>query len=296
MISSEIVISTVQLPQKRRKIRKPLWLLFPALITLIIIQIYPTLYSYYLSFGKIRAGKYTFVGLNNYIRIFNNSDFYESLGKTAVFTVSSLVICIGFGLILALLFNRRNRLTPFYMACIFIPSILSEVVSGTMWSWMFQQSYGIIQVVLNPLINNYSLLSRPEGAMVIVIMASIWKHLSFTALLFLGALQTVPKEVYESAALDGATPWKSFWQITMPIIRPTTLVAVLLTSIRGINALGLILATTKGGPGAATMTTAVYLYRTAWQFGDFGTAAALSVVMFLINVVLAVIYIRLLRK
>ncbi|MCC6147684.1 MAG: sugar ABC transporter permease [Anaerolineaceae bacterium] len=249
-----------------------------------------------MSLGRIKGGKYTFVGLRNYARILQNSDFYQSLSKTAVYTLFFLIICIGFGLILALLFNRRNRLTPLYMACIFIPSILSEVVSGTMWSWMFQQTYGIIQVALNPFINNFSLLSRPAGAMAIVIAASIWKHLSFTSLLFLGALQTVPREVYESAALDGATSWKSFWKITMPIIRPTMLVAILLTSIRGINALGLILATTKGGPGAATMTTAVYLYRTAWQFGDFGMAAALSVVMFVINVILAVVYIRLLRK
>lgn len=281
---------------KNKFIKKPIWLLYPALIVLVVVQIYPTLYSLYLSLGRIRGGEFSFVGLRNFQRIFNSTDFYESLLRTGIYTLVFLLLCIGFGLLLAILFNRKTRFTTFYMACIFIPSILSEVVSGTMWSWMFQQSYGIIQVALNPYINNYSMLTRPEGAMLIVIMASTWKHLAFNALLFLGALQSISKDVYESASLDGANVWQSFTKITFPLIKPTLLVAVLLTSIRGINSLGMILATTKGGPGTATMTTAVYLYRTAWQFGDFGTAAALSVIMFAINIVLAVVYIRMLRS
>jgi multiple sugar transport system permease protein len=275
---------------------KPLWLLFPALVVLALVQIYPTLFSYYLSLGQVKAGKYSYVGLENFRLLLRNSDFYESLGRTAVFTASYLVLCIGLGMVLALLLNRRNRMTPLYMTVIFIPMVMSEVVAGTMWRWLFQQSFGLAQVALNPLLNNVSLLSSPWGAMAIVIAASVWRALAFTALLFLGALQTVPHEVYESSALDGANRWQSFWKITLPIIRPTLLIAVIMTSIRGINSLGLILATTKGGPGAATMTTAVYLYRQAWQFGDFGTAASLSVIMFVVNVVLAVVYIRILRS
>lgn len=286
---------SIALPSTSPTQKKPLWLLFPALIFLLLVQIYPTLYSLYLSMGKIRAGEYQFVGLKNFQRIFASADFYHSLQRMAIYTTSFLVICIGFGLLLAVLFNRRVRFTPFYMACIFIPYVLSEVVSGTMWSWMFQQSFGIIQVALNPLIHNKSLLTSNDGAMAIVIASSGWKNLAFTSLLFLGALQTISKDIYESAALDGANAWVTFWKITLPIIKPTMLVAVLLTTIRGVNALGLILATTKGGPGAATMTMAVYLYRTAWQYGDFGTAAAISVIMFAINIVLAIVYIRIFR-
>lgn len=275
---------------------KPLWLLLPAMASLLLVQVYPTLYSFYLSFGRLKAGNYSFVGLRNYLFLFRTEDFYQSLGLTAVYAGSYVVLSMGLGMLLALLFNRRGKLTPLYMTCIFVPYVISDVVAGTMWNWMFQQSYGLVQVALNPLLNGMSVLSRPGGAMAIVIAASVWKHLAFNALLFLGALQVVSQELYEAAALDGATRWKSFTSITLPIIQPTLLVALLLTSLRGINALGMILATTQGGPGTATMTTSVYLYRNGWMFGDFGTAAAISVLMLVINILLAIIYVRVLRR
>jgi len=277
------------------KEKKPVWFLFPSLAVLLMIQVYPSLYSFFLSLGKMKGGLYTFVGLKNFTALFKTSDFYDSLERTLVFTGSYLILCVAIGMVLALLLNRRSRLTPFYLTCIFIPSVISEVVGGTMWRWLFQQSYGIAQVALNPLIDNYSLLSGSTGAMIIVIAASVWQRLAFVALIYLGAMQTIPHELDEAAALDGASRWQLFWKITLPIIRPAVLITVLLTSIRGINALGLILATTKGGPGNATMTTAMYLYRTAWNFGDFGTAAALSVIMFFFNITLTIVYLRMFK-
>jgi len=277
------------------KQKKFFWLVIPSLFVLVLIQVYPTIYSWYLSLGRIKGGKYTFVGLKNYIRLLNNSDFYDALVRTGIFTSAYLISVIALGLIIALLINRCSRFTVVYMTIIFVPMVLSEVVAGTMWRWMFQQSFGLVQTFLNPFINNYPILTKPGGAMAVVIAASVWRQLAFTSLLFLGALQTVPKELFESAALDGATSREMFWKITWVIIRPTILLASILSTIRGINALGLILATTAGGPGAATMTEAVFLYRTAWQFGKFGDAAALSVFMFLINITLGVVYIRLLR-
>ncbi len=275
---------------------KPLWLLLPAMTILLLVQVYPTLYSVYLSFGRLRAGNYNWVGLRNYEFLFRTEDFYQSLNLTLVYAGSYVALSMVLGMLLALLFNRRGKLTALFMTCIFVPYVISDVVAGTMWTWLFQQSYGLIQVALNPLLHGVSVLSRPGGAMAIVVAASVWKHLAFNALLFLGALQVVPKELYEAGALDGANRWRSFTGITLPLIRPTILVALLLTTLRGINALGMILATTQGGPGTATMTTAVYLYRNGWMFGDFGTAAAISVLMLLLNIVLAVVYVRALRS
>lgn len=273
----------------------PFLLLLPALIVLIGIQVYPTLYSVYMSFTRVKGGKFNWVGLGNYIRLFNSSDLSNALGKTAIYAGSYLVLTIVFGLILAVLLNRRTRLTAVYVTILFIPWVLSDVVSGTMWRWLFQQNYGILQVALNPLVNNVSLLANDVGSMVIVIVASVWRTLAFTALLFLGALQTVPTEVKEAGALDGASSWQSFWQITMPMIRPTLLVTILITSIRGINSLGLILATTRGGPGSATTTASALLYREAWEFGDFGLAASMAVALFVINLGLTLLYFRLIK-
>lgn len=127
----------------------------------------------------------------------------------------------------------------------------------------------------------------------IVILASAWRAVAFTALLFLGALQTVPHELEESAALDGANRLQTFRRVIFPLIRPTFLVALLLTTMRSINSVGLILATTRGGPGYATTTASVYLYRSAWGEANFARAAAVSVLLFIVNVIITVVYLHL---
>lgn len=273
----------------------PFWLVLPAIAMLVTIQIYPTLFSLYLSTTRMRAGNLNFVGMKNFERLLASGDFFESVQRTFVFASSYLVLTVVLGMVLALLLNKRTLMTPVYIVMVFIPWVLSDVVSGTIWRWMFNQSYGLIQVALNPYIDNMSILSNNDSSMAVVVAASVWRTLAFTALLFLGALQTIPGEVLEAAALDGATRWQSFWRVTFPMMLPTILVVILITSIRGINSLGLILSTTNGGPGAGTTTAAVYLYRTAWQFGDFGTAAAMAVFLFVINLVLTIAYLRVVR-
>src|SRR5258708_345498 len=163
-----------------------------------------------------------------------------------------------------------------------------DVVAGTMWRWMFQQTYGIVQVALNPFIGS-SLYTDANGAMAIVVAASVWRSLAFTTLIFLSALQIVPREVLESAALDGANRVQ---RIIFPMIRPAFLVTVLLTSIRAINSVGLIYSITKGNPGGATQTASFYLLRVGWEQGDFGSGAAVSVILFIINLALTLVYLR----
>jgi len=287
---------------KRHSFWKTAWeksfayqLLFPALLLLVMVQVYPTLYSINLSLNQVKGGQFTWVGFNNYDRLFSSSDFIDSLQKTATYAGSYLVLVVILAMCVALLLNQRARLTPVYVTILFVPWVLSEVVTGTMWRWLFQQDYGIVQVALNPLINNTSLLSNDVGAMVIVVAAAVWRSLPFTSLLFLGALQTVSTEIKEAGALDGASAWQSFWRLTIPIISPTLLVVILMTSIGGINALGLILATTAGGPGTATTTASVLLYREAWKYGDFGAAATLAVFLFFINMALTLVYFRVVK-
>ncbi len=270
----------------------PLWFLLPALLVLAFIQVYPSLYSLYLSTTRVRGGVLSEVGLANFERLFNSPTFVESLKTTVIYSGFYLALTVSLGLLVALLLNRRIRFTGGYLILIFIPWVISDVVAGTMWRWLFQQTYGIVQVWLNPIVGS-SLYTNASGAMGIVIAASVWRALAFTTLLFLAALQTVPVEVIESAALDGANRFQRFLQIIFPIIRPTFLVVILMTSIRAVNTIGIILSITRGGPGTATLTTSLYLYRTAWLEGDFGTGAAISVIMFAVNVVLTFVYLRL---
>ncbi len=272
----------------------PFWLLLPAMLVLLVIQIYPTLYSVYLSVVTTRGGEFTYVGLKNFERLFGDTEFVKSLQRTAIFAGFYLVLTVSLSLLIAVLLNRRVKLTGMYLIFLFIPWVISDVVAGTMWRWMFQQSYGIVQYWLQPIFQT-SLLVNQTGAMAIVIAGSVWRALAFTTILFLGALQTVSVEVLESAALDGANGWSSFWRVTFPLIRPTFLVAVLLTSIRGINSLGLILSIMgrNGGPGNATQTASLYLYNAVQRDGDFGLGSATAILLFLVNITLTVIYLRL---
>ncbi len=272
----------------------PFWLLLPAILILLAVQVYPTLYSLWLSVNRIKGGDLIFVGLQNFDRLFKDLNFGRSLNRTFTFAALYLVFTVGIGMLLAVLLNRRVKFTGFYLVLIFIPWVISDVVAGTIWRWMFQQSYGILQYWLQPL-SDRSLLVNPNTAMGIVVAGSVWRALAFTTILFLGALQTVPVEVTESAALDGAGGWQSFLRISFPIIRPTFLVAVLLTSIRAINSVGMILSImgTTGGPGNATMTTALYMLNSVMRDGDFGLAGATSVILFAFNLVLTFIYLRL---
>jgi len=275
----------------------PFWLLLPAMLVLLFIQIYPTLYSLYLSVMRTRAGELTFVGMANFNRLLADRNFINSLQHTVVYAGFYLVLTVGLSLWIAVLLNRRLRFTGIYFVILFIPWVISDVVAGTMWRWMFQQTYGILQFWLQPIFRN-SLFTNPTGAMAIVVAASVWRALAFTTILFVGALQTVPVDVLESAALDGASGWASFWGVSFPLIRQTFLVAVLLTSIRGINSLGLILSImgSNGGPGNATQTASLYLYNTVQRDGDFGLGAAASVLLFIANIALTIVYLRLVTQ
>ncbi len=275
----------------------PFWLLLPAMLVLLAIQVYPTLYSFYMSLTRPFAGNLVWVGLRNFERLFADTNFIQSLGHSAVYAGSSLVLTVGLGLWLAVLVNRRVRFSGPYLILLFIPWVISDVVAGTIWRWMFEQAYGILQYWLDPIVHN-TLFTNPTGEMAIVVTASVWRSLAFTIILFLGALQTVPQEVLESAAIDGASGWQSFWSMSFPLIRPTFLIAVLLTSIRGINSLGLILSIMgrDGGAGNATQTASLYLFNAVARDGDFGLGAAAAVLLFAVNVVLTLVYLRLITR
>jgi multiple sugar transport system permease protein len=279
---------------RQRKIT-PYLLVAPAFIVLFLVTLYPTLYSVYLSLNRVRRGQLEFVGLDNFRIIFNSSDFWESLKLTLIFGFFYVLLTLAFAFILAMLFNQGLKFGSIYMTLVFIPWVLSEIVSGVVWRWMFYRDYGVLQNLIGPLVGGQTLMSTPNGAMGIVIAASVWRATAYVMLLILAGLQTIPEEVYEAAAIDGSNRWQSFWQITWPLIRPTTLVTIVLLTIESINAVGMFLAITEGGPGRATEVLSLHMYREALQFFHFGYGSALAVVMFIINVILGAAYLKFLQ-
>jgi ABC-type sugar transport system permease subunit len=280
----------------------PYLLITPAMALVFGVSFYPTLYSFYLSMTRYRfvmaQGDFVeqFVWFHHYELILNSSDFWESLKLTFVFGIWYVAVTMLFAFLLALIFNRSMRLGAFYMTLIFVPWVLSEIVAGVTWRWMFYRDYGILQNLLGPLFNDVTLMSDKNGAMGIVTIASVWKSVAFAMLLILAGLQTIPKEIYEAASIDGAGRWQSFRKVTWPLIQPTTLVTVVFLSIQGVNSIGMFLAITDGGPGRATEVLSLHMYREALQYFHFEYGAALSVIMFAINVLLAAFYFRSLKS
>ncbi len=274
----------------------PYLLITPALIFIITVSLYPTLYSLYLSLNRSNRGQLEFVGLRNFEIIFKSSNFWESLQNTAVFGLFFLALVMFFAFILALMFNSGVSLGGIYMTIIFVPWMLSEIVSGVMFRWLFLPQFGLLQNWLGPVFNNLVFLGSAGGAMGVVTGATIWRTVAFAMLLLLAGLQTIPRDLNEAAAIDGASRWQTFWKITWPLLLPTTQVTVVFLTIIAINAAGLFLSITGGGPGRATEVLSLYMYREAILFFNFGYGAALSVIMFLLNALLAVIYIRTLRS
>ncbi len=284
-------------PAYRRSAFIPLAFLLPSVLILLILQVYPALYAVFISTTRLRRGVAEPMGLRNYERLFQTPSFLEGLEHTAVYAISFLVLTIGVGMFLALLLNRRIKFTGFYLVILFIPWVLSDVVAGTMWRWLFQPEYGILQEWLYQAFPSLdAVYTNQTGSMVMVIIASVWQALAYTTILSLGALQTVPVEVVESASLDGANRFQRFFRIILPIIRPTLLVMVLLVSIRAVNSVGLIYATTGGGPGRATQTASIYLLITGWRQGEFGLGAATSVVLLTVNIGLTIFYLSLIGR
>lgn len=278
----------------------PYLLVAPALIFVSVISLYPTIYTFYLSLHRFRRGTLEFVGLRNFRVIWDSSSFWNAIQLTFVFGFWFLLLVMAVGLLLALVFNRNLRGNGLYMTLIFIPWMISEIVAGIMWRWMFLPNIGILQNFLGPILGTvedpYSFLADGSGALGIVVAATFWRALAFATLLLLAGLQTIPRELGEAAAIDGATRWQAFWQVTWPLLLPTTQVTVVFMSIQAVNAVGMFLSITQGGPGRSTEVLSLQMYKEALEFNNWGYAGSLAVVMFLINAVLAFGYIRALQS
>jgi multiple sugar transport system permease protein len=278
----------------------PYLLIAPAILFVTVISLYPTLYTFYLSLHRFQRGQLEWFGLRNFEIILDSNSFWNSIQLTAVFGFWFLLLVMVLGMLLAIVFNRNLTGNGVYMTLVFIPWMISEIVAGIMWRWMFLPNVGVIQNFLGPVIgtadDEFSFLASGAGAMGVVVAATCWRALAFSALLLLAGLQTIPNELGEAASIDGATRWQSFWKVTWPLLLPTTQVTVVFMSIQAVNAVGMFLAITQGGPGRSTEVLSLQMYKEALTFNNWGYAGALAVMMFLVNAVLALIYIRALQS
>jgi ABC-type sugar transport system permease subunit len=289
----------------------PFLLLAPALLIIGIVQLYPAFYSIQLSFNRVAGGNLTPVGVRNYQLVFASSDFGESLWHTAFFLFGYIVLTMLAGLGIALLLNRKLRFRSGFVTLLFIPWVLSDVIVGLVFKLFVDPDTGIFAPLLaQPFfgLDGSALLTKvpaylssgipfpPAPALIYVIVAASWKALPFITLLILAALQTVPREVIESASIDGANSWQTFKGIVFPLVLPSVVVALFNLILGGMNGVGMVFSLTGGGPGSATEVLSYLLYQIGFGQLDFGRAAALSVFIAVINLVLIVLALRVSRQ
>jgi multiple sugar transport system permease protein len=277
----------------------PYYFIAPAAIVIFGIALYPILHTFIISLHQLNL-KFPdlgmqFVWFENYVRLFRDGRALGALLNTFVFTVSTVALELVFGMIIALLMDRALRFRGLLRATVLIPWAMPTVVAAMLWRWMYNDQSGIINAVLIGLgaTSEYvQFLAEPLLAWLAVIVAEVWKTTPFMALLLLAGLQVIPREVYEASEIDGASKIRTFFTITLPLIKPVLLVALLFRTLDAFRVFDVIFVMTGGGPGNATESLSLYTYKTMFGGLDFGYGSALSVFTFMCVVVISVLYIR----
>ncbi|PSM48801.1 sugar ABC transporter permease [Chroococcidiopsis sp. CCALA 051] len=283
---------TMKLDVVQKREQKTGWiLLLPALIVMLVVYAYPILRAFWLSVFTQNLGtelELVFSGLSNYGRMVSDGRFWQSLWNTTVFTTASVLSELILGIGVALVLNQAFKGRGIVRTITLIPWALPTAVMGVAWAWIFNDQYGVVNDILRRLgliETGISWLGNPTLAMIAVILADVWKTTPFIALLLLAGLQSIPGDLYEAHSLDGATPWQSFWKITVPLLMPQIIVSLLFRFAQAFAIFDLIQVMTGGGPGGATETVSIYIYSTVMRYLDFGYGSALIVVTFLILVI-----------
>ncbi|MDP9936771.1 multiple sugar transport system permease protein [Paenarthrobacter nicotinovorans] len=272
----------------------------PLAIYLLVFYAFPLYRNIELSLHDytLRAfvqGNAKFVGFDNYFAVFSSSTFGTALANTALFTVVSLLFQYVLGLGLAVFFRSSFRLSGVLRGLFLIPWLLPLIVSASAWSWMLNSDNGIVNSVLAGLgLEPLNWLTSPGLALTSVIIANIWLGIPFNLVILYSGLQNIPKDYYEAAALDGASPWQQFRSITFPLLRPVTAITLLLGLVYTLKVVDIIWIMTSGGPGDTSTTFATWSYREAFGTGtpDFSPAATVGNLLILIALAFGLLYLR----
>jgi multiple sugar transport system permease protein len=290
-------------PRQREDRFLAIVLMLPAVLVISLVTLYPLVQSFWISLHRwnlLRAAEgYPFVGLTNYLTILSDPIFHRSLRITASFVISAVTIEIILAIGIALLLNKPFRGRWFVRLMALLPWAIPSVVNGIMWKWILNPSYGALNGLLYSLglIDRYIIwLGSPELALAMVVLADVWKETPFIMLLILAALQTIPKDLYEAARVDGANPVQTFFQITLPLIQPVLFVAIALRTIWALKSFDLIYTLTAGGPSAGTSVVGYYTYVKSFVSLQLGQGAAVAFIMTIFVMALVLIYYRVLYR
>ena len=261
-------------------------------------------FTFYAAFFAIRISFYDyslaspvrpFIGLENYSQLLRDPEYWHSLKLSLLFVAVDVPLTVGIGFILALLLNQPIRGRWLYRSVLLLPWVISLVIAGYMLKWIFSENTGILNYLLSLIgIGQVPWLSSDQGAFSAIVLAHAWRVYPFGMVILLAGLQGISKEVYEAAMIDGASGWQRLTKITVPMLTPQLLILLVLRTLGAFNMVDLIFTMTEGGPGNATSFLSYMMYQRAFAFLDLGYASAIGMTIFAFNILLALVYFRIL--
>jgi len=279
-----------------RQKRLAWWLIAPAVLVVVVIIAYPTIQVIVYSFMKYKLDGVTppsFVGWDNYSYVLTDPDWWSAVSNTLIFTVVSVILECDLGLAVAMVANSKFKGRTVFRVAILVPWAIPTVVSSKIWSWMVNDIYGVVNIVLTDLHilpQKIAWLATPATALPVIIAVDVWKATPFMALLLLAGLQLIPKDLYEAGSIDGATKVRQFWAITLPLVTPTLLVALVFRTLDALRVFDIFYVMVGGQGNLETM--AVYNQQQLVSFLDAGVGSATSVIILIVIMLFVILYTR----
>jgi len=287
---------------QRSRLRMGVLFTLPAILILLAVLAYPIISSFILSFQEVRlefGGIVTeFIGVENYARIFQDAAFRNALYNSIYFTFVEVFAVTILSLGLALILNHPRGRPAIYRVILLIPWALAPVANAVLWKWIYNANYGVLNAIVVGLgLSELPIvwLGSPFLALNMILIADVWKAIPFITLLLLAGLQNIPVRLYKAALMDGATSWQQFIHVTLPGLRTTLIISIVLQSIWALKVFDLVFVLTKGGPADGTVLLNFLSWRVTFNYLDIGYGAAIANVLFVLMLLLALAYIRSLR-
>ena len=279
---------------ERKNLRDGYLFSAPALIFFVVFTIYPLLYGFVISLYQWNGvGKKTFIGLGNYVGLIQDSAFWAALQHNIIYAVGVVTGRVVIGLLLAILLTRKMKGITFYRICFFMPMMMSAVAVGYLWAYVYNYNFGLINSFLKaigvPMNHLPKWLGSTDTSLISVIIVELWRWVGYHTVIFIAAIQGIPKELYEAATVDGANALQTHWYITFPQLKSTIILNVMLSLIGAIGTFDLIHVMTDGGPNKSTEMIMTYMYNQAFIGDRFGYASAIAYVAFLIILIFTIL-------
>lgn len=270
--------------------------LAPALLLIFCMTVLPIFYAFNTSLHDTQYAQIgAFVGLKHYAAILGSKEGWMSILNSITYVLMSLVIVIPLGTVLAVLLNRKLRGRTVLRTLIIIPWVLSQTVTALFWKWLLNSNYGPISYLAMQLTGQkVDFFNSPMAAKFTVVLANVWNSFPIVLILILAALQSISKDIYEAADVDGVTKLQAFFKITLPLLKPTILTTIVLQSMEYFNMVTLIYTLTSGGPFNATQTMSVLAFKEGFDYWHLGYGSASSMIILLLNVLFSILYMKIL--